>query len=177
MEANLVDGMMYYYLEPGTGRPIAAWEREVYYLDVPEHVAYLQTVPIGSGYTQQREMLQWTRNTIEQAQTMPTRPAMGAEAVLETLPGQREQAQSALDTQHESGVWLVDNVANFMGSVGRGFGATSPRTLLILRYVERARIAKGEIAPVYRGDGTLERAAYPGDDWYDLNWAEHIGVE
>lgn len=175
MEENLPDGMMYSHVEPGTGRPVAAWERKVYYLDDPEHVAYLKTVPTGSGYLRQTEILNWTRGKIEQAQSAPTPPDMSVEAALASLPGYRSGAQSALDSQHPSGVWLVENVADFMGSVGRGFAAHSPRVLLMLRYVERARIAKGEIAAVYRGDGTLERAAYPGDDWYDVDWDEHIG--
>ncbi|NLO07865.1 MAG: pectate lyase, partial [candidate division WS1 bacterium] len=38
MEGNLPDGEMSTFIEPGTGRAIAAWEREVYYLDNAEHV-------------------------------------------------------------------------------------------------------------------------------------------
>jgi len=177
MEANLPDGEMSCFVEPGTGRAIAAWEREIYYLDNPEHVAYLKTVPIGTGYTRISNILDRTRRMAEQAQSLPSRPDMSGEAALAALPGYRSGAESALDSQHESGMWLVDNVANFMGSIGRGFGATSPRTLLLLRYIERARIAKGEIEPVYRGDGNLETAAYPADDWYDIAWDEHIGGE
>jgi hypothetical protein len=45
----------------------------------------------------------------------------------------------------------------------------------MLRYVERARIAKGEIEPVFRGDGVLELSAYPDDDWYAVDWDQHIG--
>ncbi len=177
MEQNLPDGKMYSHIEPGTGRPVAAWDREIYYLDNPEHVAYLETVPIGSGYTKRREVLQWTRGKIEQAQTLPAWPEMSAEAALEALPGYRGQAQHALETQHpETGMWMQEKYANFMGSIGRAFGAYSPRLLLMLRYIERARIALGEIEPVYRGDGQLERAAYPGEDWYDVDWQEHIGT-
>jgi len=99
------------------------------------------------------------------------------ESALEALPGLRNGAQSALDSQNEAGVWVVDNVANFMGSIGAGFGATCPRVLLILRYLEQARIALGEIEPVYRGAGNLQRAAYPGDDWYELDWGEHVGAQ
>ncbi len=175
MQANLPDGQMSCFVEPGTGRPIAAWENTVYYLDNPEHVAYLGTVPMGSGYDDMRPMLAPTQRVLEQTQTLPTIPEMTPEAALAALPAQRESAKSALDSQSENGMWMVDNVADFMGSIGRGFGAYSPRTLLLLRYIERARIAKGEIEPVYRGDGNIDRAAYPAGDWYDVDWEEHIG--
>ncbi|MFC1718914.1 hypothetical protein ACFL6S_35005, partial [Candidatus Poribacteria bacterium] len=42
---------------------------------------------------------------------------------------------------------------------------TVPRLQAILRYIEHARIAMGELAPVYRGDGDMIRAAYPAADW------------
>ncbi|MFO8080893.1 MAG: pectate lyase [Armatimonadota bacterium] len=176
MEENLPEGRMYNHVEPETGRPVAAWQREIYYLDNPEHVAYLETVPIGSGYTKEGEILDWTRDRVEQAQSLPSWPEVTPESALESLPDRRGGAQSALETQHpEAPVWITERFANFMGSIGRAFAAYSPRTLLMLRYIERARIAKGEIEPVYRGDGDLQRAAYPEDDWYEVDWAEHIG--
>ncbi len=176
MEENLPEGEMYNHVEPGTGRPVAAWQREIYHLDNPEHVAYLETVPIGSGYTTKGEIVEWTRRRIEEAQTLPAAPQITVESALESLPGQREQARSALDSQHpESGMWVTERFASFMGSIGRAFAAYSPRVLLMLRYAERARIVKGEIDAVYRGDGDLLRAAYPADGWYDVDWAEHVG--
>ncbi|MFW6156909.1 MAG: pectate lyase, partial [Armatimonadota bacterium] len=176
MEENLPEGRMYNHVEPETGRPVAAWQREIYYLDNPEHVAYLETVPIGSGYTKEGEVLEWTRERVEQAQSLPSWPEITPESALESLPDRRGGAQSALETQHpEAPVWITERFANFMGSIGRAFAAYSPRTLLMLRYIERAHIAKGEIEPVYRGDGDLQRAAYPQDDWYEVDWAEGVG--
>jgi len=178
MEENLPDGEMSCFVEPGTGRPIAAWDREIYYLDNPEHVAYLQTVPIGSGYTKRRQILSTVRRVRDQALgDRPAPPIVTPESALAALSGLRAGAQSALDSQNEAGVWVVPNVASFMGSIGAGFGATCPRTLLILRYIEQARVALGEIAPTYRGGGNMQKAAYPGDDWYDLDWQQHIGAD
>jgi len=175
MEANLPDGEMSTFIEPETGKPIAAWDRQVYYLDNPEHVAYLQTVPIGTGYAQTRQVLAPVQRTLEGALgSRPAPPTVTPESALEALPGLREGARSALESQNEAGMWVVPNVADFMGSIGAGFGATCPRVLLILRYLEQARIALGEIEPVYRGAGDLQKAAYPGADWYDLDWAEHV---
>lgn len=175
MEENLPDGEMSAFIEPDSGRPIAAWQREVYYLDDPEHVAYLQTVPIGTGYLQTRQMRERIERTLEEALgERPAPPVFTSESALEALDGLRAGAESALETQNEAGVWVVDNVANFMGSIGAGFGANSPRTLLLLRYIERARMALGEIEPRHRGDGILERAAYPEDGWYELDWEVHV---
>ena len=178
MEENLPDGQLYNHVEPGTGRPVAAWNREIYYLDNPEHVAYLKTVAIGSSYMTKGEIVEWTRRRVDEAQTLPTWPDVTVESALEALPGRREQAQSALASQDpESGMWVSERFAEFLGSIGRAFAAYSPRVLNILRYVENARIAKGEIAPVYRGDGNLQRAAYPASDWYDVDWDDNIGGE
>ncbi|MGD9496447.1 MAG: pectate lyase [Armatimonadota bacterium] len=177
MEANLPDGEMSTFIEPETGKPIAAWERQIYYLDNPEHVAYLQTVPIGSGYAETRPLLAPVQRILEGALgSKPAPPAVTVESALQSLPSLREGARSALDSQNEAGMWVVENVADFMGSIGRGFGAYSPRLLLILRYIEQARIALGEIEPVYRGAGDLQKAAYPGGDWYDLDWDQHVGA-
>lgn len=177
MRENLPEGEMPYYLEPGTGKAIAAWDRKIYYLDNPEHAAYLGTVPIGTWYTRTVKILPTIERILEQAQgSKPGPPTVTVESALAALPGLRKGAQSALDSQNEAGVWVVDNVANFMGSIGAGFGAYSPRVLLILCYIEQARIALGEIEPVYRGEGDLRRAAYTGDDWYDLDWEEHVGT-
>ncbi len=178
MQANLPDGEMSTFIEPGTGRPIAAWDRQIYYLDNPEHVAYLRTVPIGSGYARTRQVLAPVQRILEQAQgSKPAPPTVTRESALESLPGLRSGAQSALDSQNDAGVWVVDNVADFMGSIGAGFTAYSPRVLLILRYLEQARIALGEIEPVYRGRGNLRSAAWPGDGWYDLDWDQHVGAQ
>lgn len=177
MEEHLPDGEMSTFIEPGTARPIAAWDRKIYYLDDPASVAYLRTVPIGSGYARKRPLLGPVRRILEQAEGgPPATPTVTPETAIAALPALRSGAQSALESQNEAGVWVVPNVANFMGSVGAGFGAYSPRVLLILRYVEQARIALEEIKPMYRGDGNMMRAAYPGADWYDLDWAEHIGT-
>jgi len=175
MEANLPDGEMSTFIEPGTGKPIAAWDRQVYYLDNPEHVAYLGTVPIGSSYAHTRQVLAPVQRILDGALgSRPAPPTVTPESALEALPDLREGARSALESQNEAGVWVVPNVADFMGSIGAGFGATCPRVLLILRYLEQARIALGEIDPVYRGAGGLQKAAYPGDDWYELDWVENV---
>ncbi|MFC1718407.1 pectate lyase [Candidatus Poribacteria bacterium] len=174
LEQNSRDGQMSHFVDPATGRPIAAWERKVYFLDEPESLEFLETVPIGIWYTQKYDMLESTRKYLRTAMSeLPSLPEMTMEAAVKSLPGLRAGAERALGTQNEAGVWVTPKVANFMGSIGAGFGATVPRLPAMLRYIERARIAMGELAQVYRGDGDMIRAAYPAADWYDVHWTEH----
>ncbi|MGC9319073.1 MAG: pectate lyase, partial [Armatimonadota bacterium] len=178
MRENLPDGKMWNHVEPGTGRPVASWNREIYYLDDPEQLAFMQDQPTGVWYLQQTEVLSHVERVLEQAEAGTWRPPdMSVEAALEALPGARESAQHALETQNEAGLWVSEKVASFMGSIGAGFAAYSPRVLSLLRYIERARIAMGELEPVYRGNGDLERSAYPEPDWYDVDWEQHTGAE
>ena len=125
LEENCPEGKLSCFTEPGTGRAIAGWGRKVYYLDNADDVAYLKTQPMGSGYTKQIEIVAGVRRMLEQAEAGPPGPSVVTqESALASLPSLRNSATSALDTQHESGVWLVPKVANYMGSLGRGFGAT-----------------------------------------------------
>jgi hypothetical protein len=175
LEANAPDDKLSSYTEPGTGKAIAAWERKIYYLDDPDQVAYLNTQPIGVWYLQKVDMTGPIKRILEQAEAgAPATSEVTIEGALASLPGSRTGAQSALDTQNKAGVWVVPNVATFMGSVGAGFSACIPRVLLILRYIEAARIAKGELEPIHRGAGDLRAMAYPEPDWYELKWTENV---
>ena len=173
VEANCADGKMWCYIEPGTGRPIASWKRKIRYLDDPEQLAFMKTVPTGRWYLEKTSIVRSLRRVLEQAEgDVPHGPKLTREDLRARLPGLRGQAQHARDTQNEAGVWVVPNVAGFMGSVGAGFTAHIPRVLLLLRYVEAARMVKGELAFEVRGGGGMRSAAYVGDSWYDLKWAE-----
>jgi hypothetical protein len=175
MEKNLENGQMSYYIDPATARPIAAWEKRIYFLDEPESLDFLKTVPIGIWYLQEYDMLNSMRRFLKVAKSgLPSLPDMSAEAAQKSLPGLRLGAEKVLETQNEAGVWVNPKVASFMGSIGSGFSASLPELRSILLYIERARIAMGELAPVYRGDVGMIRTAYPATDWYDVDWAEHI---
>ena len=173
VEANCPEGRMWCYVEPGTGRPIASWKRKVRYLDDPEQLAFMKTVPTGRWYLEKTPIVRSLRRILEQAEAgVPGVPSLKEEDFLAQLPGLRGQAEHARDTQNEAGVWVVPNVAGFMGSLGAGFTAHIPRALLLLRYIEAARMVKGELALEARGGGGMRSAAYVGDSWYDLRWAE-----
>lgn len=172
-EANCPDGNMWCYVEPGTGRPIASWQRKIHYLDDPKQLAFMKTLPTGRWYLEKTSIARSLRRTLEQAEgDVPRRQALTEEHVRAQLAGLRGQAQHARDTQNEAGIWVVPNVADFMGSLGAGFTAHIPRVFLLLRYAEAARMAKGELTLEDRGGGGMRSAAYTGDDWYDLDWNE-----
>ncbi|MCD6359451.1 MAG: pectate lyase, partial [Armatimonadetes bacterium] len=175
MKANLTDGEMSCYIDPQSGRPIAAWERKIYFLDDPASVAYLKTVPIGSGYTKTRKIGPTISRFLEQALGSKPKPTvLTAEAAMASLAGRRSGAEHALSTCNEAGVWTVPNVANFMGSLGEGFSSNIPRAAMMISYVEACRIAMGELAPRYPGSHDIRYLAYPFPDWYDVDWDECI---
>jgi len=44
----------------------------------------------------------------------------------------------------------------------------------LLSYSEAARIATGELASAYRGNGGLRSMAYPMGGWYELDWGRSV---
>jgi hypothetical protein len=184
MQETLPDGMMWNYLEPGTGRPIAGWYAErkpgkIYYLDDPKQLAYLKTVPIGRWNIEQQEMLGTTKGILQSALGEPPGPPeVSAEKALARLPFWRLQARQRLETQNEAGVWVVHT--DRMNAIGPVVNAACWELQPILRYIEVARVALGELDPVYRGYGDegygeYRAAALPQADWYDVGWSENAG--
>jgi len=183
MAENLAEGEMAAYIEPGTGRPIAGWVAEgkpgqVYYLDDPEDVAYLETVPIGRWCLEQGPMLGPIQAILDSAAdpdaALP--PEVTVEGAMELRPpyastqtasGWRAFVQSFLDSQNEAGVWVSPNTGRHLGE---GFQSDPYYVRHLLYYIEHARIALGEIEPMYRGGGNLLKMAYPYADWYEVNW-------
>jgi len=166
--------MMWHYVEPGTGRPIASWRRKIYYLDDPKQLAFMKEQPTGVWYLRKSKVTGTIERYLEQVKgPLPTCPEVTAESARAVLPGLREKARNALETQNEAGVWVRDKVANFMGSIGAGFAPCSPRLRILLEYIEAVRTTKGELKPQYRGRGILLQAACPEADWYELQWEKN----
>lgn len=172
LKAKYPDGKMPCFVEPGTGKRIASWQRKIYYLDDPEQLAWLKRQPTGVWYYQLVSITSSIESILADAEAPRIVPEVTAETAGERLPALRASAQTAMESQNEAGVWVVPKVAGFMGSVGVGFSTSSPRVLFLLRYAEAARIAAGELAPAWRGEGNLLRMAYPKDDWYEVAWEE-----
>ncbi|MDZ4198034.1 MAG: pectate lyase [Kiritimatiellia bacterium] len=184
------------FLEPESGKAIAAWDYKIYFLDDPVARAYLDTVPIGFWYLRQSDLagpldrilesaadrpgppkhldIPLARRALDEQNPEALHPVIAAEAGrlrewVASLGSLLGHAAFAIESQNEAGVWVQPVMSNYIGSLGQGFSATVPRVNFILRYIERARIVRGEIDPVYRGDGDLKTMARPEPGWYDLN--------
>jgi hypothetical protein len=173
---NLPEGQISSFTDPESGRAIAAWERKVYFLDDPESAEFLKAVPFGSSYLSKSNIGATVTRTLQQAEAgPPARVLLTAEAARASLPARRASARSNMDLLNEAGVWTVPVVANYLGSLGEGFGADLPRTAPMIGYVEAARLALGELTPRYPGGSSLLSLAYPFPDWYGVKWAETLG--
>ncbi|NOZ19605.1 MAG: pectate lyase, partial [Planctomycetes bacterium] len=175
MEKAFPNGEMWCYHDPKDNRPIACWQRKNYHMDDEKEAAWVRQQPIGTWQLRPMSTVPSMRRIL--ANAAPPKnliPAITTKLATDRLKSYRSQAEQAMETQNEAGVWVVPVVAKFMGSIGAGFGASSPRVVLLLRYIEAARMAMGELPPAYRGDGRLLRMAYPKGDWYDVKWEENV---
>ncbi len=164
------DGQVSDFLDPATGRAIAAWERQVYFLDEPASVAFLKTVPIGSGYTKTVAVTGRLMRVLDRAAVPNLVPALDAEALRARLETLRPAVDKALAGQSAAGVWLTPVVADFMGSLGQGFALISHPANNFVRYLETARMVMGELPAEWRGDGNILSLAWPRPDWYHVAW-------
>ena len=176
MQANLPDGAMSTFVHPESGRGIAAWDHKIHFLDDPASVAYLKTVPIGSSYATTRKVGPTISRMLAQALGDKPNPiVLTTEAAMQLLADKRGQAEHAMGSANEAGVWTVPVVSNFMGSLGEGFSSQIPGSVMMIAYVEAARIAMGELEPRYPGSANLRLLAYPFPGWYEVDWAACIG--
>ena len=173
LKARFPKGIMFAFYDLASGRPIAAWDNKIYFLDETEQMDLYRSFPAGNGYAREEPPRKpidklLSRAKVSNANLHPPNPAR--DRTVNMLPELRKNAISALETQHPSGMWIEANVARFQASLGQGFGLTSKQSAAILRYVEVARIILGEIPPVYRGNGSILNMAYPHGGWYDIDW-------
>ncbi|MFW5798018.1 MAG: pectate lyase, partial [Planctomycetota bacterium] len=176
MKKTFPDGVNYQYYDPKTGRPIAAWQNKVYFLDDKEAMAFLKGEPIGSGYITPRnttKKLQAMLAGAEAPKPEEWTPTMTREVARDRINKLAGKARFAIESQHESGFWVQDVVAKFPASLGQGFGMWSPRSVFMTRYIEACREALGEIDPAWRGEGQIFKVAWPKADWYDVDWQKH----
>jgi hypothetical protein len=97
--ANLPEGQMSSFMDPESGRAIAAWERKVYFLDDPKSAEFLKTVPFGSNYLSMPNVGATVSRTLQQAEaTPPARVLLTAEAARASLPARRASARFAMDS-------------------------------------------------------------------------------
>lgn len=171
------DGAGWYSLDPQTGRPIAAWERKVYFLDEPAGLEFIRTRPTLTGYYSSVRTADTIRELLAEAERRDHSGSRSTlDAATERLPRLREAAREALKTQNEAGVWVRSRYGEFIGSIGAGFSSLPVDLLHLLRYIETVRMEGGELPPVARGDGNIRRMAGLAVDWYDVPWRTPDGV-
>ena len=171
--ANLPDGKMSCFVDPASGRAIAGWERKVYVLDDPASIAFLKTVPVGTGYLRVSDIGRTVTRLLEQAEAgPPRREVLTADTARGALSAKRRDAEHAMTSRNDAGVWTVPVVAAYMGSIGEGFGSSMPRAAYMIAYVEAARIAMRELEPRYPGSHNMLSLAYPSPDWYEVDWQD-----
>jgi len=167
------DGEVHAYYDPATGRPIAAWDRQVYALDDPAQAEAVARTPIARSYLRTVQIADGIQAHLDDARS-------GADRGSRLIPGrewlQRPnltiQALYGLNSQDpSSGMWLSGEESDAKG-MGVLFSPYSARLILVLRYVQAARAALGEIDEGWRGEGILEWMARPEGDWYDVDWPE-----
>jgi hypothetical protein len=108
------------------------------------------------------------RAWVERARKGQARPVLAEptrEECLAYCRGASDRIRSLVESQHSSGAWVRPR-----GGAGSWGAQTYPRdtnAVEVLRYVERARMALGELPLERRGDCDPLASAYPGADWYE----------
>jgi PelA/Pel-15E family pectate lyase len=171
IESRSPDGTMWEVLDPTSGRPIATWAGKRYELDDPAQLKQARETPTNQGYLRKRPIIADLKALLQKAQTNPI-PRIAADGLGARSDTLRGPAETALDRQNESGVWVERRMANAPPSLG---GAISCRILQshwrkLLQYIDTVRMATGELPVRWRGDGYLRHMAYPNADWYDVGW-------
>jgi hypothetical protein len=168
---------MYAYYEHKTGRPIAYWKRNTYYLEDPKDLAYIKSVPISSSNAVLNPIPPFD-DTLANADDFSFPQKYTEKDILQMQKYINKKATYGLKTISKDGVWAQPWVSNFSASLGAGFSIGQGRILWMLNWVEATRMLKGEIPAVQRG-GTyrprtieIKRLAWPGK-WYNVDWKKH----
>ncbi len=168
---------MYQYYEYESGRPVAYWNRKIYYLDDPKQLAFIKTVPINMTNIRLNKLpsFDYVLKTADDYKFPQKYTEKEMRAMQKYI---NKNATMGLDTISKDGLWLRPWMSNFPASLGQGFTLSQGRLLWMINWIEATRMLKGEIPPVQRGGtfrpGTIEikRLAWPGN-WYDVDWNKH----
>lgn len=177
MRETAPDGEMHAYYDIETGRPIAAWDRRIYFLDDPEQAEAVARFPIARSYLRTRQLGDRVEALLHAAREGGPRDLEGVPASqwLER-PGITRGAEYGLENQHPvSGMWHGGGGEDDIKEVGERFSPYQGKFVLVMRYVQAARAALGEIDDSWRGEGILEWMAWPHEPgrahWYEIDWS------
>jgi PelA/Pel-15E family pectate lyase len=158
------------YYDPETGRPLVARDRRVYYADDEQQLAeYIRQMPAGEPPPKPEKRANPAR-VHAWATAAPTlraddREPPLAKAVAAACSQQGDAIKELLDQQDRSGFWI--HAANPVGGYGPTIHARDENAVALLRFVEQARMAIGELPLEYRGNCEPMKAAFPSATWLD----------
>jgi len=171
LDAIETDGGWWKYYDVKTGRGVVATNNRMFYVDDPAQMAeYARLMPADAGAPTPLatvSLRRW-RDLLQAARAGEPPPALAPPTNESCLAYVRENAEdvaSRLEAQDPSGVWVHPRGGS--GSWGMHTYPRDANAIAVLRFIEQARMALGEIPLTSRGDMDPLRSAYPHADWYD----------
>ncbi len=171
LDAIKTDGGWWKYYDVKTGRGVVATNNRMFLVDDPAQVAeYRSLVPADAGMPAPSatvNLRQW-RDFLEAARAGEPPPAIAPPTRESCLAYVRENAEgiaARLQAQDASGAWVRPRGGS--GSWGMQTYPRDTNAIAVLRFIERARMALGEIPLTGRGDMDALRSAYPHANWYE----------
>lgn len=161
LKERFPEGTMYAYYDLESGRPIAAWQHEIYYLDDPADLEKVLRFPLNPN--------------IRFKQPVPDLEGLLAQAEInrvdEDVPMEelRSRALWALNSQNEAGVWVQENIGGGPHTLGSGFNPYRARLIMMLNYLAATQKQAGTFSGRLGGDGDLFKMSVT-EDWYDVDW-------
>ncbi|MFA5687915.1 MAG: glycoside hydrolase family 47 protein [Kiritimatiellales bacterium] len=156
-------GQMHYYYDIATGRPVAAWENQIYFLDDPEQLALAKSFPMSTIITDLHVCPDLDGMLAKADSAGADNSSSITTGSLKTL------AIDSLDKQNEEGVWLQENIGGGTYTLGLGFPGYRTRLTRYMLYIERIDPRIPQEYRLLGGDGDLLRMASPAS-WYAVDW-------
>lgn len=163
LEERFPEGVMYKYYDPATGRPVASWENQLYYIDDPEQMAAAQKFPLNPLILVQQPIPDLKKLLANANTTDPD----SADYFL--TPQITSLAKNAVSSQNELGLWIMDNIGGGRHTIGTGFNPARTRMVHLLNYLEASLNEMGLDRTRLEHHGDIMKMAAPLD-WYNVPW-------
>jgi hypothetical protein len=170
LENTATDRGWWEYYDPATGRPLVARDRRTFFVDDEQQLAeYIRQKPAGEPPPQPERRANPARvrawATAAPAARAEDREPPVAAGVVAACTRQAEAVHELLAKQDRSGFWV--HAPYPVGGYGPAIHARDESAVALLRYVEQARMAIGELPLEYRGNCEPVKAAFPSARWLD----------
>jgi len=163
------DKCTYAFYDHNTGRPIAAHKKKIHFIDDAGQLDEIRRLALHQAYFAKGDSKpdRWVTHLDLRKESGPVqrRPPVTVDSLATYSRTTAESVRKILAAQTPEGVWLYPPVAGNLRTSGPVFCVREYGVRTLLRYVEGARTALGELPCAYRGSGALLEGAYPKDDW------------